>query len=115
MLRYRKPRRTDWFKTVIYIAAYLVVIGFSSFYLLFSYWYVWAALAISGLMILVSWHANATVYHCSKCGYDFEISLLTDFFSPHGVDRTGGWTYLKCPNCSNLSRMKILVKTTDKK
>jgi hypothetical protein len=31
------------------------------------------------------------------------------------VDRKGGWAYLKCPNCSNRSRMKILINTTDKK
>jgi DNA-directed RNA polymerase subunit RPC12/RpoP len=101
-------------KTLVYIAAYLMVIGFSSFYLLLSYWYVWVALVIGGLLILVSWHAKATAYHCSRCNNEFEISILTDFFSPHGIDREGGWKYLKCPNCSNRSRMKILVKTTDK-
>ena len=64
-------------------------------------------------MILVSRHSKATVYHCPRCGYKFEISMLTDFFGPHGVDREGSWKYLRCPNCSNRSRMKILVKTKD--
>lgn len=93
----------------------MTVIGFSSFYLLLSYWYVWVALIIAGLVLFVSWHAKATAYRCLKCGYEFEISILTDFFSPHGVDGEGGWQYLKCPNCSNRSRMKILIKATDKK
>ncbi len=44
---------------------------------------------------------------------DIEISVLTDFLSPHGVDKEGAWMYLKCPNCSNRSRMRILVKTAD--
>ena len=112
---YRKPRKEDWIKTLVCISVYLVVIGFSSFYLLLSYWYVWVALVIGGLIILVSWHAKVTAYHCTRCDNEFEISTLTDFFSLHGLDTAGGWTYLKCPNCSNRSRMKILVKTTNKK
>jgi DNA-directed RNA polymerase subunit RPC12/RpoP len=89
---------------------YLTVLGFTGIYLLLSYWYVWIALAVAGLVILVFWHAKATAYLCPKCGYEFEISILTDFFNLHGVDTPGGWKYLRCPNCSNRSRMEILVK-----
>ena len=112
---YRKSRRKDWLKTLIYIAIYLTFLGFTGIYLLLSYWYVWMTLAAGGLIILVFWHAKATAYHCPGCGYEFEISIFTDFFSPHGVDREGAWKYLKCPNCSNRSRMETLVKTTGKK
>ena len=111
---YRNSTKKDWIKSLTYIATYLLVLGFSSFYLLLAYWYFWVALAIGGLIILVSWHAKSTACHCPRCDYEFVISILTDFFSPHGVDREGGWMYLKCPNCSNRSRMKMLVKTTDK-
>jgi DNA-directed RNA polymerase subunit RPC12/RpoP len=111
---YREPKRKEWLKTLIYITVYLVVLAFTGVYLLLSYWYVWVALAAYGLIILVSWHAKATAYLCSRCGYEFEISPLTDFFSPHGVDRNGGWKYLKCPNCSKISRMEILVKKKGK-
>jgi len=112
---YRKSKRKDWLKSLIYIAMYLPVLGFTAIYLLLSYWYVWMAIWACGLIILVSWRAKATAYLCPRCGYEFEISVLTDFVSPHGVDRNGGWNYLKCPNCSNRSRMKILVKKTGKK
>ena len=114
MFSYRKSRKKDWFKTFSYIALYLTVLGFTGIYLLLSYWYVWIALATSGLMILISWHAKATAYHCPRCGTEFEISILTDFFSPQGVNRKGVWKYLKCPNCSHRSRMEILAKTTGK-
>jgi len=107
---YRKSNRKDWLKTLVYITAYLAILGFTGIYLLLSYWYVWISLVAGGLVILVFWHAKATAYHCPRCGYEFEISLLTDFLSPHGVTKDGGWKYLKCPNCSNRSRMKILVK-----
>ena len=92
-----------------------MVLVFTGIFLLLSYWYVWIALAVVGLMILVSWHARVTAYHCPICSYEFEISVLTDFFSPHGVDNNCAWKYLKCPNCSNTSRMEILVKKTGKK
>jgi DNA-directed RNA polymerase subunit RPC12/RpoP len=108
---YRKPERKDWWRALAFLAIYLAVLGVMSIYLLISYWYVWAALAVAGLVILVSWHAKATAYHCPKCGYDFEISIITDLLSPHGVNKEGGWKYLKCPNCSKRTRTEILVKT----
>jgi hypothetical protein len=102
-------------KSILYIAIYVAVLGVASVYLLLSYWYVWIAIVIAGLVILVSLHANATVYCCPKCDYKFEISMFTDFLTPHGVDRNGVWMYLTCPRCSNRSKMRILVKTEDKK
>jgi DNA-directed RNA polymerase subunit RPC12/RpoP len=82
----------------------------SAIYLLTSYLYVWIVLTAAGLILLVFWHAKATAYHCPRCGYEFEISLFTDFLSPHGVNKEGGWKYLKCPSCHHRSRMEILVK-----
>jgi len=114
-LNYRKSRKKDWIKTLIYITIYLTIISFTAFYLLLSYWYVWIALTVTGLVILISWHAKVTAYHCPVCGYEFEISILTDFFSPHGVNKNGAWKYLKCPNCSNRSKIEILVKTKGKR
>jgi DNA-directed RNA polymerase subunit RPC12/RpoP len=107
---YRKPRRSDWKKTLVFIATYLAILVISAIYLLVSYWYVWIVLAAMGLFILISWHAKSTAYHCPRCGYEFEISVLTDFLSSHGVNKEGGWKYLKCPNCHHRSRMEILVK-----
>lgn len=54
MSNYRIPRRKDWLTVLIYIVIYLMVIGFTSFYLLLSYWYVWVALVMGGLLLLVS-------------------------------------------------------------
>ena len=72
-------------------------------------------MTVTGLVILISWHAKVTAYYCPVCGYEFEISILTDFFSPHGVNKNGAWKYLKCPNCSNRSKIEILVKTKGKR
>ena len=111
MAAYRKPKRSDWTKSLILIGVYVAVISVTAFILLITYWYLWLALVAGGVFILVLWHKKSTAYRCPKCGSEFEISLLTDLVSPHGITRTGGgWLYLKCPACSNRSKMDVLVK-----
>jgi len=111
-LTYRKIKRCDWTKSLTFIGIYVAVISITAFILLVTYWYLWIVLVVGGLFILVLWHKKSTAYHCPICGNEFEISFLTDFFSPHGVTKNGGgWTYLKCPKCSNRTKMEILVKT----
>ncbi len=51
------------------------------------------------LLLLVRWHARNFAYRCPECGQEFEISVFTDFISPHGV----GKKYLKCPRCQKRS------------
>ena len=115
MSTYRKPKRSDWTKSLLFISIYVSVISISAFFLLVTYWYLWITLVVAGLLLLVLWHKKSTAYHCPKCGNEFEISFLTDFFSPHGVTKDGvGWLYLKCPRCQNRTKMEILVKTKNK-
>ena len=115
MPTYREPKRSDWSKFLSFIGIYVVAISITAFILLVTYWYLWTAIVAGGLTILILWHAKSTAYHCPVCGSEFEISALTDFFSPHGVIKNGGgWTYLKCPVCSHRTKMQILVKTKDK-
>ncbi len=114
MPTYRKPKRSDWSKSLIFIGVYVAGISITAFYLLVSYWYLWIALVAAGLMLLVLWHAKSTAYSCPTCGSEFEISALTDFLSPHGVTKDGGWLFLKCPVCGNRLKMQVLVKTKDK-
>jgi hypothetical protein len=115
MSTYRKPKRSDWAKSLLFIGIYVAAISITAFLLLTTYWYVWFAIVSGGLFILTLWHKKSTAYHCPRCGNEFEISFLTDFFSPHGVTKEGGgWTYLKCPRCQNKSKMEILLKTKEK-
>jgi len=112
MSTYRKPKRSDSTKSLLFIIIYVSVISITAFFLLITYWYLWLALVAGGLILFVRWHKKSTAYHCPKCGNEFEISFLTDFFSPHGVTKDGvGWLYLKCPRCQNRTKMEILVKT----
>lgn len=99
MPSYRAIKRSDWWKSLLFIGIYVAVISITAFILLVTYWYVWLALVAGGLAIIILWHAKSTAYHCPICGNEFEISPLTDFFSPHGVTKNGGgWVYLKCPD-----------------
>lgn len=111
MSTYRKPKKSDKTKFLSVIGIYVAAISITAFLLLVTYWYVWLALVAGGLFLIVSWHKKSTAYRCPKCGNEFEISFLTDFFSPHGVTKEGGgWLHLKCPRCHNRSKMKVLVK-----
>ncbi len=109
---YRKPKKSDWIKSLFFIGIYIAAISITAFLLLITHWYIWLALVAGGLFLLVLWHKKSTAYHCPICGNEFEISVLTDFFSPHGVAKDGdGWLYLKCPRCQSRTKMEILVKT----
>lgn len=50
---------------------------------------------LTGLGLLVYWHAVSYSWQCSKCNDIFNITVLTDFISPHGF----GKKYVKCPKC----------------
>jgi DNA-directed RNA polymerase subunit RPC12/RpoP len=112
MPTYRKPKSSDWTKSLLFTGIYVAAILITAFFLLVAYWYVWVAIVGGGLLMLVLWHKKSTAYHCPRCGNEFELSFLTDFFSPHGVTKDGGgWMYLKCPRCKARTKMEILVKT----
>lgn len=114
MPTYGTIKRSEWTKSLLLIGIYVSVISLAAFILLVTYWYLWIALVAGGMLLLVFWHKKSTAYHCPKCGNEFEISFLTDYFSPHGVTKNGGgWTYLKCPRCQNRTRMEILVEVKD--
>ena len=53
------------------------------------------------LYLLVRWHAKRYGYQCPECGKRFDISVTTDFSSPHLPGIGGGKKYLKCPHCNN--------------
>lgn len=73
MSSYRKPKRKNWYKTLVFIALYLAFLALTAIYRLLSYWYVWMVLAAGGLATLVFWHAKSTACRCPICGCEFEI------------------------------------------
>lgn len=113
--RYRETEPGDWIRTGAYIAAFVLAIGAGAFLLLPELWPAWVVLLVAGSSALMLWHSRAFAYRCARCGQEFEISLLTELISPHGIGRDEGgcwwgYKYLECPNCQRRSKAVGLAK-----
>ena len=105
------PDGWDVVRSIVYILIYVIVIGVSAFLLIPAFWYVWLAVVLAGMLLLVNWHKGKTAYRCPKCDHIYEISFLTDLTAPHGIiGDEGAWLYLRCPNCRKRSKTKVLKK-----
>ena len=93
---YREPTVKDRVKMYTVIIVFLSIILFGGFVILPKVGlYVWLAILIFMVFLFVSWHAHTTAYRCSKCGHEFEISVINDLLTPHVPHKK----YLKCPHC----------------
>ena len=104
------PDWRDVIRSVAYILVYVIVIGAGAFLLIPKFWYIWLALVVAGMLILVNWHKEKTAYRCPNCAHIYEISFLTDLTTPHGFNRDGAWLMLRCPNCRQRSKTIVLKK-----
>lgn len=109
-MKYTEPERGDYARSILYILMYLTVIGGGAFLLLPRWWYLWVLLVLGGLVLLVGWHHDMTVYKCPNCGHVYEISFWKDLIAPHGVDKQGGWLLLRCPNCGERHKTHVLKR-----
>ena len=103
-----------WRKTVLYLLVFIIIIIigaviFSTYRSVFSL-IVYGLVVLGVLFILVNWHARTFAYRCADCGFEFEISIWSDLISPHGVDKKGGWKYLRCPDCGRWMKARLLPK-----
>ena len=110
MTKTSKPGKREILLSVVYISIYVAAISLGAFLLLPEHWVVWGLVVLVGMVLLVSWHKSATAYQCPHCSHIYEISFLTDFLAPHGVDKTGPWLLLRCPNCKTRSKTPVLKK-----
>ncbi len=113
MQGYRETTGRDWAVTGLRVVVFVAVVAAGAYFLLPTYWYVWAALVLGGLLLLVSWHARAFAYRCPECASEFEVSALVDFVSPQGVGRDEqgrvlGWKLLRCPVCRRFRRALVV-------
>lgn len=89
---YREVAKRDWWRVGGYTLLTVAVIVVTGAILIPVAWpvglVVWLAIFVSGsLFLLVRWHANNTAYRCPACGYEFEISVFTDFASLQVPDK----------------------------
>lgn len=111
---YREVTKRDWWRVGVYTLLTLAVIAISGAILIPVAWpvgpVVWLAIFVSGsLLLLVRWHANNTAYRCPACGYEFEISVFTDFASLQVPHRK----YVKCPQCGKRDWATVLMKKSE--
>ena len=67
--------------------------------------------AVVVLLLFVWWHARTFAYRCRSCDNEFEIAVLTDLVSPHGIGLKGdGWKLLHCPRCGRWTRARVVRK-----
>jgi DNA-directed RNA polymerase subunit RPC12/RpoP len=110
MPEYRDTQKRDWLITTLYLVIFVALLTAGSMLLLPDYSTIFLLLGVVGLLALVLWHNRTFAYRCSRCGNEFETSALRNFLSPHGIDSEGGWKFLKCPNCKNWSRARVIKK-----
>lgn len=113
MQQVTNPGKGDVIRSMIYLTIYVIMIGATAFVLLPDLWYIWFALVLAGMLLLVNWHKQKTAYRCRNCDRIYEISFLTDLLAPHGFTREGAWLLLRCPNCRVRSRTTTLKKVED--
>ena len=107
---YRGATKKDWLRVGAYVLLTILVIAAGAAALLpgarpFEMG-LWLGIFFSGYFLLVRWHANSTAYRCPVCGHEFEISVLTDFISPHTTSKK----FLKCPQCGKRKWATVLLK-----
>jgi DNA-directed RNA polymerase subunit RPC12/RpoP len=106
----REITRRDWIQTIIYILLMIGVIIWGAFLMLPSYLSLWLMVTAVLIYSLTVWHTRHFDYRCNKCGNEFGINVIKNIISPQGLDRQGGWKYLKCPKCGEKSRAKVIKK-----
>lgn len=106
-MKFTKPTRGDYVRSILYILIFLIVISLTAFWLLPDLWVVWILIMVAGTAILVAWHRGETVYRCPVCEHVYTISFWKDLMAPHGVDKEGGWLLLGCPNCGERKKTYV--------
>jgi DNA-directed RNA polymerase subunit RPC12/RpoP len=104
----KSTRKKVWYKTITYVVffVFFLVAGGNFFLPLGGLGVLlWMVLAVTSLFLLISWHANSSVYQCSECGDTFRISFYKIFLSFYRTDREGSKD-LRCPQCHNSSKAK---------
>lgn len=110
MSNYRETAKRDWVVTIALIIILMTGLSVGVILLLPDFWYLFIVVAAGSLVLLVRWHNRNFAFRCRNCGHEFGISAMRNFFSPHGIDESGGWKYLKCPHCQRRTRARVIKK-----
>jgi DNA-directed RNA polymerase subunit RPC12/RpoP len=107
---YRDTQKREWMITAALLVLFVLLLTAGAIWLAPRYLALFLLLGVVSIILLVLWHNRTFAYRCSNCGHEFEITALRNFISPHGIDREGGWKYLKCPDCGVRNRARVIAK-----
>ena len=114
-MAYQHATKHDWQRTALYLAVGMLIIITAAIFLLSINRVIgaliWFIIVGVVLALLVSWHTRTFAYRCKECGEEFEISPVTNFVSPQGFGKDGGWKHLTCPRCQKHERALVLKKS----
>ncbi|MFU8773543.1 MAG: hypothetical protein ACNA8H_14135 [Anaerolineales bacterium] len=110
MSDYRNTQKKDWMITAGLLMLFISLLVVGAIWLVPQYFILFLVLGIASIILLVLWHNRTFAYRCSNCENEFEISALVNFLSPHGIDKEGGWKYLKCPKCKTRNRARVIAR-----
>jgi DNA-directed RNA polymerase subunit RPC12/RpoP len=103
--RYREIEKSDWYRGILLLLLFIVMITLSSVFLLLNHWYLWMAVVFGSTLLIVVWHTKKFAYRCPNCNEVFEISVIDNFLGPNHITKK----YLKCPKCGNRGWAQIMV------
>jgi len=91
--------------SVVVIALIIGAFVLSPLVLFTPYWFVWPAILLCSLFTIGCFSASKHPYQCPSCKNTFKITVLQDFFAPHGVTKGSNWDLfewklLKYPECN---------------
>jgi DNA-directed RNA polymerase subunit RPC12/RpoP len=93
----RRMIRTD-LKTIAFVVLYIMSIVAAAMLVVAVPtigFFVFLAVVVVGLYLVLSWHTGKYAYICKACGETFAITLLQNLLAPH----TFTTQYLRCPKC----------------
>ena len=103
----REPTGRDWTVTAALLAIFVAALAVGIAYL--AAWGV-VAVAVTGLGVLVWWHARRFGYRCPNCGAEFTVGPLADLVSPSVLKTRRPAKQLKCPACGQRALMTVGVR-----
>lgn len=110
MVKLRDPLKSD---TIAHLSIVAIFIAGIAAILYMSYpdnILVGIILIFGCRLVMVRWHTRTFGYLCANCEEGFEAPFWKDFIIPQGLNRKGGWKYLKCPNCGQRTTAREMVK-----
>ena len=121
MARYRERLYTDWKRTMLQFAFFVVIVCFAIFYIEPRRGFIWAVLfVLGGSWVMTSLFMRRNAFRCPKCKRLFQAPTAVNFVTPSAVAKNPDGTYysyktLTCPHCETRGKARVVTRGDMKK